>query len=436
MGQQSLTQTALSRREFIGAGAVAGAGVVAGPWAKVSVAAVAERPAMLPKYQIGFQCYTVRNPAAMGNGSPSQSNPEKTAFWLDTIIEQFDNLVVESYGNNYGSLSQAQWREAVVARGGYCWGDHNGGNLSSAAALEAAVARINNLGTREIGTASDGVVGVNAGGRYSAQNFLNAAENMNRWGQALQENGAPGARYYFHPHQQSYAVITDANNSGMPQYNGMRLMELMLQNLDPSYAFVQADLAWARHNAALNTNAEYLAFMARYQDQLEAYHVKGMSGTAEVDCIPNPADLVPWQDLFNSLAHPAAHTFLWERDGPGSGLSGDELLTSFQRFHDLLHNARLDRSVIGAPGNVTPPVLGGTAAVGSRLEVSDPGTWVRMPSAAFTYRWLRNELPIEGARARSYRVRPADAGQALACEVTARNNRGTTPENTTTVIVT
>ena len=80
--------------------------------------------------------------------------------------------------------------------------------------------------------------------------------------------------------------------------------------------------------------------------------------------------------------------------------------------------------MIGAPGNVTPPVLGGDCRRRLRLEASDPGTWVRMPSRAFTYRWLRNELPIEGARARSYRVRPADAGQALACEVTARNNRG------------
>ena len=63
-----------------------------------------------------------------------------------------------------------------------------------------------------------------------------------------------------------------------------------------------------------------------------------MSGTAEVDCIPIPP-ICALAGPLNSLEHPAAHTFLWERDGPGSGLSGDELLTSFQRFHDFLHNA-------------------------------------------------------------------------------------------------
>jgi len=426
----------MSRRGFIAAAAVAGAGVATGgALAESRPRRRREHPARLPKYLIGIQCYTVRNSAAMGNGSPAQSSPTKTSQWLDTIIDQYDNLVVESYGNNYGSLSQAQWREAVEARGAYCWGDHNGGNLSTAGALAAAVARINNLGTREIGTASDGVVGVNAGGQYNVQNFLNAASNMNAWGQALQANGAPGARYYFHPHQQSYAVITDANNSGMPQYNGMRLMDVLLRNLDPRYAFVQCDMSWARHNAALNTDELWLDFLRSYEDQMESYHVKGSSGTTEIDC-QIPEDLVPWQDFFDTLRHPGRHTYLWERDGPGAGLSGDALLTSFQRFHDLLHDAELDRSAIGAPGNVRPPKIDGSGKAGKLLVCSDEGRWVRAHRHRYSFRWLRDGLPVPGADERAYRTAKEDAGREFACEVTARNDQGSTPENSAPVTLT
>jgi hypothetical protein len=420
-------QGRLSRRGFIAAAAATGAGIATSGAVAQSRPRRREHPAKLPKYLIGIQCYTVRNSAAMGSGSPSESNPAKTSQWLDTIIDTYDNLAVESYGNNYGSLTQAQWRAAVEQRGAYCWGDHNGGNLSTPAGLASAVTRVNNLGTREVGTADDGVLGVNAGGQYNVGNFLTAAANMNAWGQALQANGAPGVRYYFHPHQLSYAVITDANNSGMSQYNGRRLMDVLIQNLDARYAFVQCDLAWARHNAALNTNALWLEFVRRYEDQMEAYHVKGSSGTDEIDC-RIPEDLIPWQDFFDTLRHPGRHRYLWERDGPGSGLSGDALLTSFQRFHDLLHDAELDRSAIGAPGNVRPPKIHGAGKAGKLLELSDEGRWVRAHPRRHGFQWLRDGLPIRGATSRRYRTAIEDAGREFACEVTASNDKGSTPE--------
>jgi hypothetical protein len=420
----------LSRRDFLGAAAGSAVAIAAAPGAQAKPRRKRwrEHPALIPKYLIGIQCYTVRSSAAMGNGSPAQSNAAKTSQWLDTIISEYDNRVVETYGNNYGSLSQPDWRAAVEARGAYCWGDHNGGNLSTPEALAAAVERINNLGTREIGTASDDVAGVNAGGQYNVQNFLDAAANMNAWGQALQANGAPGARYYFHPHEQSYAPITDANNSGMPQYNGMRLMDVMLKNLDPRYAFVQCDMAWARHHDALSTNELWLDFLREYEDQFESYHVKGQNGTAEIDC-RIPGDLVPWDDFFATLKHPARHTYLWERDGPQEGLSGEALLTSFQRFHDLLHGAELDRSVIGAPGNVAPPEVHGSRKAGKLLVCSDEGRWVRAHRKRFSFKWLRDGLPVAGATGRHYRTRREDAGREIVCEVTAWNSQGSTQEN-------
>src|SRR5918992_1948079 len=115
----------ISRRGFLEA--AAGTALAAGAGSPAFASwRPREHPARLPKYRIGIQCYTVRNAAAMGNGSPAQSNPAKTNQWLDIIINQYENLAVESYGNNYGSPNPAEWRAAVEARGGYTWGDHAG----------------------------------------------------------------------------------------------------------------------------------------------------------------------------------------------------------------------------------------------------------------------------------------------------------------------
>jgi hypothetical protein len=478
MGDDALARRGISRRGFIGAAAgtaaAAGAATVGLRTRAFAEADSDAHDAAIPKWRIGIQCYVVRGAPAMGNGSPAQSNPDKTRQWLDTIVKTYGNVAVETYGNNYGSLSQAQWREEVEARGGYCWGDHNGGNLGSGgvpnpAAIDTALSRMHNLGTFEIGNANTGVVGFTGNGaNFDVAMALECADRMNNWGLWMQQGdavpgvtqpGIEGARYYHHPHQNEWRRVRgDGDPEGPPTYSGQpewinrQLMEVVFEHLDPEFGFVQMDLAWARHNVALNTDQLFLDIHSEYEDQIESYHVKGMSGTAEVDCnLPagsinyrtgepisgNAGDRVPWVDLFNSIRWPERKTFNWERDGPGSGLNLADLEVSFDRFATLMHHAALDRSVIGAPANVKPPRIDYKAKNGlAKVTGRDRGKWVRHHGNSFDYQWLRNGTqPIWGATGPTYKTQPADAGWDLVCEVSAVNRHGSTPEPTPPVAV-
>jgi hypothetical protein len=479
MSERAPELRTISRRGFIaGAAAATGAATLGMRTRAFADADPAAHDAAIPKWRIGIQCYVVRNAAALGDGSAAQSNPAKTRQWLDTIVDTYGNVAVESYGNNYGSLSQSEWRAEVEARGGYCWGDHNGGNLGSGgstglpyppaltpnpATLDTALNRMHNLGTREIGNADTNNVGFTGNGaNFNVAMALDCANRMNHWGQWLQQGnliagvtqpGIEGARYYHHPHQNEWRRVRgDGDPDGPPTYSGQpewinkQLMEVVFEHLDPEFGFIQMDLAWARHNVALNSDQLYLDIHSEYQDQIESYHVKGMDGTAEVDCsLPegsinyrtnepisgNPSDLVPWVDLFNSIREPNRKTFNWERDGPGSGLNLADLQVSFDRFATLMHHAALDRSVIGAPANVTPPRIEFKHNGVAQVVGHDRGEWVRQQGHRFDYQWLRDGTqPIWGATDPVYETQPADAGWDLVCEVSAVNKNGTTQEPT------
>jgi hypothetical protein len=473
MGEEA--HRAISRRGFIGAAAgsaaAAGAATVGLRTRAFAGGRRDEELAALPKWRIGIQCYVVRNAEAMGNGSAAQSNAAKTRRWLDIIVNTYGNVAVETYGNNYGALSQAEWRAEVEKRGGYCWGDHNGGNLGAPnpnpAAINTALSRMHNLGTVEIGNASTGVVGFTGNGRdFNVNMALEAANRMNNWGRWLQQGdeiagvtqpGIEGARYYHHPHQNEWRRVRGDNDpegpptySGQPEWINRQLMEVLFANLDPEFAFVQMDLAWARHDVALNNDQLYLDIHNEYEEQIESYHVKGMSGTAEVDCnLPpgsvnyrtgepisgNAGDRVPWVDLFNSIRWPEKKTFNWERDGPGSGLNLADLEVSFDRFATLMHHAELNRELIGAPANVERPRIEyDRRSRVARVTGRDRGEWVR--EREFDYQWLRNGTqPIEGATGPVYRAQESDVGWKLVCEVNAKNRNGHTQAPTRPVVV-
>ncbi len=74
------------------------------------------------------------------------------------------------------------------------------------------------------------------------------------------------------------------------------------------------------------------------------------------------------------------------------------------------------------PVDTAVPVLGGRASSGSTLTCSR-GTWTNAPTS-FSFRWLRNGVPIPGATGSTYVVRLADENQFLSCVVIASNSRG------------
>ena len=76
-----------------------------------------------------------------------------------------------------------------------------------------------------------------------------------------------------------------------------------------------------------------------------------------------------------------------------------------------------------APKNETPPRIWGTPGLGAQLSCT-PGTWSGKPEPAFTYQWEREDHPISGATAATYKVVEEDQGRALRCAVTAVNAEG------------
>jgi hypothetical protein len=84
--------------------------------------------------------------------------------------------------------------------------------------------------------------------------------------------------------------------------------------------------------------------------------------------------------------------------------------------------APLPGAVIG-PVDAVAPAVSGTAVLGDLLRCTN-GTWSSQPAPTYTYQWLRNGVPITGTLGDTYRVRRADCGQTLTCQVTASNSGG------------
>lgn len=80
-----------------------------------------------------------------------------------------------------------------------------------------------------------------------------------------------------------------------------------------------------------------------------------------------------------------------------------------------------------APVNTSPPVITGTATVGSTLAVSD-GVWTGGVDS-YAYAWLRSGTAIAGATASTYVVQRDDISATLVARVTATNADGSATAN-------
>ncbi len=74
------------------------------------------------------------------------------------------------------------------------------------------------------------------------------------------------------------------------------------------------------------------------------------------------------------------------------------------------------------PANTSPPVIGGEPVEGETLNCN-AGTWTGGPS--FTFRWLRDGVPIPGATGPTYTLTADDVGKQIVCRVVATNSAGT-----------
>lgn len=87
------------------------------------------------------------------------------------------------------------------------------------------------------------------------------------------------------------------------------------------------------------------------------------------------------------------------------------------------------------PENTVAPSISGNTTIGSTLTVTN-GTWnsndAYSPSS-YSYQWKRGITNI-GSNQNTYTTVSADAGESIACQVTATNQRGSTPVNSSNSI--
>lgn len=77
---------------------------------------------------------------------------------------------------------------------------------------------------------------------------------------------------------------------------------------------------------------------------------------------------------------------------------------------------------------ITSPSVSGSATQGSTLTTTN-GTWTSTDAyipISYSYQWTRAGVDISGATSSTYATVVADVGNAVACKVTATNNRGAT----------
>jgi hypothetical protein len=79
-------------------------------------------------------------------------------------------------------------------------------------------------------------------------------------------------------------------------------------------------------------------------------------------------------------------------------------------------------SKIFVPVNTSPPVISGTATVGSTLS-STNGNWTYVPTS-YTRQWRRGGVNIAGATAATYVLVAADSGTTITMQLVAHNAAG------------
>jgi len=90
-------------------------------------------------------------------------------------------------------------------------------------------------------------------------------------------------------------------------------------------------------------------------------------------------------------------------------------------------------SKVLAPVMTSPPVVSGTATVGSTLSCT-MGNWSYVPTS-YRYQWRRSGANIAGATNPTYVLGALDSGTNVNCQVTATNAAGSTPAVSNTIAV-
>jgi len=118
---------------------------------------------------------------------------------------------------------------------------------------------------------------------------------------------------------------------------------------------------------------------------------------------------------------PGPHSLFMSVYDQADSLKNTDVLLDDLRFGQVADpGSQCVQGLAPAISNVARPVVQGGAASGSTLTAT-PGTWSTTGALGFTYQWLRDGAPVQGATAKTYAVTAADVGRALSVRVTAAN---------------
>ena len=451
----------LSRRRFFGASAAVAAGGAAaatlGPF-RPRAGADSDPTAhdmRLPGYGLGWQIFTF-------NGTAWSTQAQALAT-LSNMRSSGIVALEGASGRRAGFANTAaghnQYADFAVANNVILIGDHDGPSPSSAANTALAVAKMaawERAGNPRALGVGGGTPGETAGATQAAQltnvsAYMNHARNMNINGQRYQQgftpgaDSLPGARWYQHMHREwkTYNLLPDGH-----KYKDKRQAEILYDaedGVDERYSFVEIDLAWIFEGVRQDSVArglgwslaqvadEVVRLMGLYGDRTPFFHVKDVTATGGAANTGDPlGDLVPFQRIFQQLKNPSDHKYLVERDGAGGNWP-----TVMQQAGDFLRGVQLDRSLVGAPANVTAPIIDGSGKAGKQLVTNSGGEWVREPNIhARQFKWLRDGIPIAGAVDSHYWTSLDDAGRDIRLEVRSVNDSGTTTELSNLVTLT
>jgi sugar phosphate isomerase/epimerase len=291
----------ISRRALLGTGAGLAAATAVGtrlPGAlgdadEAQAAGAVRKQSLLPPERIGLQLYSLRE-------SVSDIGFAKV---LETVAE-IGFKHVEFAGYTQGSnpeITVKQLRALLDANGLIATGSHVSPNDDASMNRildDAAVLGIPNVG-----------VSLVTPNGATASGWRATAERYNHFGEMAAKRGV---RFYFHNHFQEWAPVPDAN--------GKRGIDLLLEGTNPALVDWQMDIYWAYVASSQNRNAfDPLADYALPQrNRIRLFHVK--DGRPSQNQILDVGEgEIDFQRFFTELFKQSPdqvskHIYLWERD--------------------------------------------------------------------------------------------------------------------------
>lgn len=288
--------SSISRRKFLAAGTVAGAGTIVGlpqafarPGAVTPFSNVSGDP-LLPRDLIGLMLYTVRD----------QVEDKGFAEVFETIAGMgYTAVEFAGYSQGTGEITLRQIRRLLEANGLRAVGSH--GSLDDDA-IKAAVA----LDMPYTGTAFEIPRDTSRAG------WEQLAADYNAFGERAAKHGVKG---YLHIHGPAYGPVADE-----PSIRGL---DILIEQTDPKVFSFQMDIFWAYYFQNIFPGYDPITWVKENRDRFPLFHVKdGLRDEERIDHRDVGQGNIPFEQFFSKISGPRKSWYLNERDNAANHPQG------------------------------------------------------------------------------------------------------------------